>query len=563
MLGRTLQLALVAAAWCAAQTAPLTVVSAASFARDSALAPDMIVTGFTEALSEAAPVSAGSAGNTLGGYSISIRPATEPEAAAPLMAIARGSISFLLPPGLPEGPATVTLRRGDVAVAAGAIRLALVAPGIFTANSTGEGAPAGFAVAVRRAGEQHVENLFQQFAGRDRYEPAPIDVGGSAGGAGEEYYLVLFGTGFRAAAAGRVTAVAGGIPIPVQAAQAHSAFAGLDQLNLGPLPGSLAGARGQLDLEIAMESAPANRVTIAPTWPPSGGWGARADLIEANSEMGVVGLNGKVYVLGGYPANRVTVRTVQVYDTASNSWSLAAPLPVGVNHPMPVAHANRIYVIGGQTDANAAYTDAVQEYDPSTNSWRMRARMPTARSAGAAVAIDGRIYVAGGRPPRGADFAVYDPARDEWTVLPGLPTQRNHLAAVAEQGKVYVIGGRFEGGFTSDAADRVEIYDPRTAQWTTGAAMPKARGGINGVAAYGCIHIFGGEFAAGVHPDHDVYNPATGAWTRLGPMPIPVHGVTGLHFQDGLIYLPGGGVSQGGSSGSRVLQVFRPNLACR
>ena len=33
-------------------------------------------------------------------------------------------------------------------------------------------------------------------------------------------------------------------------------------------------------------------------------WSTRADLIEANSEMGVAELNGKIYVLGGYPASR-------------------------------------------------------------------------------------------------------------------------------------------------------------------------------------------------------------------------------------------------------------------
>jgi hypothetical protein len=76
------------------------------------------------------------------------------------------------------------------------------------------------------------------------------------------------------------------------------------------------------------------------------------------------------------------------------------------------------------------------------------------------------------------------------------------------------------------------------------------------------VHVFGGEFATGVHPDHDVYNPAANRWTSLANMPVPVHGVTGLHFQDGLIYLPGGGTQQGGSSGSRLHQVYRPNMVC-
>ena len=37
--------------------------------------------------------------------------------------------------------------------------------------------------------------------------------------------------------------------------------------------------------------------------------------------------------------------------------------------------------------------------------------------------------------------------------------------------------------------------------------MLKPRSGINSVQAYGCVHVWGGEEAAGVFPDHDVYDP--------------------------------------------------------
>ncbi len=46
-------------------------------------------------------------------------------------------------------------------------------------------------------------------------------------------------------------------------------------------------------------------------------------------------------------------------------------------------------------------------------------------------------------------------------------------------------------------------------------------------------------------------------------MPTPVHGVTGAVFLAGLIYLPGGGTSQGGNSGSLIHQVYRPVMVCR
>ncbi|MBK5291422.1 MAG: hypothetical protein JJE04_07095, partial [Acidobacteriia bacterium] len=442
--------------------------------------------------------------------------------------------------------------------AVAAVRIAPVAPGLFTANANGAGAPAGFSVRVGIDGQQSFDNLFERFPGVSSiYEAKPFD---SANG---NTYLMLFGTGIRGAEARNVTATIGGVVVPVQAAAAQGSFAGLDQVNLGPLPIVLANRRGKAELAIRVEGLEANKLTVAPTLPATGEWGRRADLIEANSEMGVAELNGKIYVLGGYPSSRVTVTTVQAYDTYSNAWSIVAPLPVGVNHNMPAAVNGKLYVIGGQTDAGTAFVNLVQEYDPAGNVWRVRTPMPAARGGGAAVVLDGKIYVAGGRPPRGADFAVYDPVLDAWTVLPEMPSQRNHLIAAALQGKVYVFGGRLEGGFTSQASGAVEIYDPKTNAWTKGAAMPKARGGINGVEANGCMHVFGGEFATGVHADHDVYNPVTSTWMSLANMPVAVHGVTGAVFLDGLIYAAGGGTMQGGSSGSRLHQVYRVNQVCR
>jgi hypothetical protein len=40
----------------------------------------------------------------------------------------------------------------------------------------------------------------------------------------------------------------------------------------------------------------------------------KAPLPRTNSEFGVAELDGKIYVMGGYPADRKTVAEVQVYD---------------------------------------------------------------------------------------------------------------------------------------------------------------------------------------------------------------------------------------------------------
>lgn len=285
-------------------------------------------------------------------------------------------------------------------------------------------------------------------------------------------------------------------------------------------------------------------------------WRARANLIEANSEMGVAELNERIYVLGGYPASRVTMNTVQVYDTASNTWQLTAPLLVGVNHPMPAVANGKVYVIGGQTDTGSAYVNSVQEFNPATTNWTYRAPMPTARSAGAAAVIGDLIYVAGGRPPRGNDFAVYNATSNTWQTLPSLPTQRNHLAACAIDGKIYVAGGRLQAGFTSAMTNILEVFDPALNQWTTRAPMPTTRGGINGIAANGYFFVFGGEGPDGVFDEMEMYVPAQNRWYALEPLPIAVHGVTGAALVNGWIHLPGGGTSTGGSSGATLHQVF-------
>jgi N-acetylneuraminic acid mutarotase len=304
--------------------------------------------------------------------------------------------------------------------------------------------------------------------------------------------------------------------------------------------------------------------------PPPGSYGRRADLLAANSEMAVAEVDGKIYVLGGYPASREVQSTVQVYDVATDAWSLGTSLPVAIHHPVAVGVAGKLYSIGGQLvgDTN---TNRTLVLDPRTDRpWQDLALLPTPRGAGAAAVIDDKIYVVGGRPPAANAFEVYDIGDDAWTPLPDLPgpTNRNHLAAAAIDGKIYVAGGRHTGGsFADPMTDALDVFDPGSGMWSSGAALPRPRGGMNGIAAFGCFYVWGGEGANigepnNVFPDHDVFDPRANAWTSLPPLPTPVHGVTGAAFVNGLIYMPGGGTRQGGSSGSTLFQVYRPGLRC-
>ena len=87
----------------------------------------------------------------------------------------------------------------------------------------------------------------------------PIDLGA----AGDQVYLILYGTGIRFRSnLTNVVVTIGGTPVSVLYAGEAPGFVGLDQINVGPLPRNLAG-RGQADVVVTVDGKPANTVRIA------------------------------------------------------------------------------------------------------------------------------------------------------------------------------------------------------------------------------------------------------------------------------------------------------------
>jgi len=316
------------------------------------------------------------------------------------------------------------------------------------------------------------------------------------------------------------------------------------------------------------------RVSAGPpvgAFPEFDGWSMGAAMPLARSEHAVAELDGKIWVLGGYPPGRLPSDLVQVYDPAASRWTLGPPLPQPIHHTHAAAVGGKLYVIGGEVDGASTgrpekFVANTWVHDPTVGGWVARAPMPTARSGGGKAVIDGRIYVAGGRPPGGSAFEVYDPATDTWEKLPDMPTQRNHLAMVALNGRIIVAGGRFGPGAMAERTDVVEIYDPATRRWTRGAPLPAPRGGLTGAAHAGCMFVFGGEgeqtHVLGLTPTAYGYDPRADRWTRLPDLPIAVHGLKGSAVIGGRIFLPGGGITLGGNSGTNAMQVYRPTMRC-
>jgi uncharacterized protein (TIGR03437 family) len=137
------------------------------------------------------------------------------------------------------------------------VRIASVAPSLFSANASGEGAAAAAALRVKPGGGRTDEVISRYDSGLSRHVTVPIDLGPD----GDEVYLILYGTGIRnAGAASAVTAYVGGEVVPVSYAGAQGAFVGLDQVNV-KLPRSLAG-RGVVPLALSVAGKPSNTIQI-------------------------------------------------------------------------------------------------------------------------------------------------------------------------------------------------------------------------------------------------------------------------------------------------------------
>jgi uncharacterized protein (TIGR03437 family) len=234
---------------------PLTTVSAASFA-PAAVAGESIVAAFGQGLAaQSQAASATPLPTTLAGVTVRVRDGAGTERAAPLFFVAPGQINYQVPAGTMVGAATVTVLRQQQAVARSGVQVASAAPGLFTANATGQGAPAAVAVRLGRTGAPQYEAVAQFDAAQQRFVPRALDLGAN----GEQLYLALFGTGVRHR---RVAATVhiGGIAVPALYAGAQGDFAGLDQINV-LVPRQLAG-RGEVEVTVTVDARTSNPVRV-------------------------------------------------------------------------------------------------------------------------------------------------------------------------------------------------------------------------------------------------------------------------------------------------------------
>lgn len=238
-------------------TPPVVAVSAASFA-GAELASESIAAAFGGQLATEVRVATETPlPTTLAGTTVGVRDSAGDERFAPLFFVAPTQLNFLVPQGSVNGPATITVTSGNGAISTGTINLATVAPGLFTADATGDGIAAAVALRIKPDGTQTFEPVARFDPAQSRLVLVPIDLEP----ANDQVFLILYGTGLRfRSSLANATATIGGANSEVLFIGPAEGFVGLDQCNLR-LPRSLAG-RGVVDILLVVDGKAANTTTV-------------------------------------------------------------------------------------------------------------------------------------------------------------------------------------------------------------------------------------------------------------------------------------------------------------
>lgn len=192
----------------------------------------------------------------LGGASVDVRDSAGSTYPCGLYYAGPKQINFLVPDKCARGAATVTIRRDSGSAVSGALTIDGVAPGLFTMGTSGIGAITGLRVDPN--GRRSDVTIFQYDQNKAQFTATPIDLGAAT----DQVYLSLYGTGVRGlSSASAITATIGGTDVPVLGAAAQPDYPGLDQVNIGPLPRSLAG-KGPSSIVIKVDGRTANAVSV-------------------------------------------------------------------------------------------------------------------------------------------------------------------------------------------------------------------------------------------------------------------------------------------------------------
>ncbi|HTZ64728.1 MAG TPA: kelch repeat-containing protein [Solirubrobacteraceae bacterium] len=312
--------------------------------------------------------------------------------------------------------------------------------------------------------------------------------------------------------------------------------------------------------------------------PATGEWTQTGQMLVGRSgQVASLLPDGDVLVVGGWemPKGGEYVRTAELYDPASNTWT-AAPVPAELEESQSLtALPNGMLLLRGVFGTELFnQTAGAAIYDPSSNKWTRVASPKLLRYGATATLLpNGDVLMIGGSHSEPAPFPVdqidtllasveeYDPATDTWSeVAPMAHARMNEAVTLMTNGEVLVAGGTYEVNSGEndewDSLRNTESYNPATNRWSARAPtlLPRAQdtatlmpngdvliaGGYDCGGGAGCLGSGGSGDCCGAS-SAEVYDPAANTWEFTDPV-LSGNEHTATLLPDGGVLVTGGNV---------------------
>lgn len=200
--------------------------------------------------------------------------------------------------------------------------------------------------------------------------------------------------------------------------------------------------------------------------PDADAWSELPELPSSRAKPGVAAVGGKIYVTGGWGADGNPVATVDVFDPASETWSVLD----GATSPAPAAAAGtavaggKIYLVGGCTDSGCTATDEMVVFDPQAGAFTTAASYPHPVSWTSCGGIGAQVYCAGGSGDSAyTDAYRYDPAADTWSQIADMPLDLWGSSHTTAGGMLVLAGGVTDD--SNSLTNQTVGYDPASGSW--------------------------------------------------------------------------------------------------
>ncbi|WP_313455862.1 kelch repeat-containing protein [Stenotrophomonas sp.] len=195
--------------------------------------------------------------------------------------------------------------------------------------------------------------------------------------------------------------------------------------------------------------------------PGTNRWTQGAEIPEARRRGAAgVALNGDTaYVVGGNAKghNNGYVRWADAFNIATGEWKVLADAPHARDHFHAVVVNGRVYAAAGRESSHntgesfSRTVKPVDVYDIASNTWRtLPSPIPTPRAGTSAVAAAGKVLVLGGESGSQTEahdeVEALDPASGAWTTLPSLKQGRHGFQAGRHGESVVVAAGSANRG---------------------------------------------------------------------------------------------------------------------